>query len=249
MKKVTVNFIRRRLVNEDIDVDSVLNAVRNRNYVRIRYNDGTDTPHDGMRTIQPMAVGATKAGHPVVRAFQIGGDTKRGEPKWKFFRLDRVESWKPLKKVFNTHPDDYNLTGDKSMGHFIDNSKFGDPESPLERLRAQFADVINGPKMGANKNQSGPIPATQQWKKNAFTSQPNSKRYQQIAQNVQNAQSDDVDRWADWDRAEQELEKQQVQQDVPEPEYMGSGPLDSGDEDYDTYEDDYDMNDFYTKRK
>ena len=245
MKKVTVNFIRKRLVNESVDIDTVLQSIRNKNYVRIRYNDNTDTPHTGSRTIQPMAVGATKKGYPVVRAWQVGGDTKRGEPKWKFFRLDRVESWQPFKKKkFNTAPAGYNKSGDKSMSHFIDNAKFVDLDTPLEKLRAQFADMLNGPKMATNPNQSGPLAATQQWKKNAFTSQPNSQKYQNIAKNIADTETDNVDRWADWDMAEREREQQQLQADVPEPEYMGNGPIDDDDIGYDEYDDEFDMNDF-----
>lgn len=245
MKKNILSFIRKRLVNEAIDVDTVLQSIRNKNHVRIRYNDNSDTPHTGTRMIQPMAVGTTKKGYPVVRAFQVGGDTKRGEPKWKFFRLDRVESWTPLtKKKFNTAPAGYNKTGDKSMSHFIDNAKFVDLDTPLEILRAKYADMLNGPKIATSSNQSGPLAATQQWKKNAFTSQPNSKRYQMIAQNVADANSDDVDRWADYERAEREREQQEIQSDVPKPENPGHGPID--DSDYDEYEDEFDMDDFLT---
>lgn len=249
MPKKILSFIRKKMLNEDIDFDTVLDSIKNKNYVRIKYNDNTDTPHTGTRTIQPMAIGTTKRGYPVLRAFQVGGDTKRGEPKWKFFRLDRVESWRPLtKKKFNTAPGLYNKTGDKSMQHFIDNAKFDDFDTPLAQLRAKYADMLNGPKMATNQNQTGPLAATQQWKKNVFTSQPHSQKYRTIAQNIADTENDNVDRWGDWERAEREREQQQLQSDVPEPENMGNGPI-IDDDDYDTYEDEFDIDDFLNNNR
>lgn len=241
---ITLKDIRKKLVKEDIDFDTVLQSIRNKNYVRIRYNDSTNTAATGSRVIQPMAIGTTKKGYPVLRAFQIGGDTKRGEPKWKFFRLDRVESWKPMnKKKFNTPPALYNRTGDKSMQTFIDNAKFDELQSTLDKLRAKTKDIRTAPKI-STKNSSGPITASQQWKKNAFTSQPNSDWYAQIAKNVQDAQNDNVDRWAAYDQAEKELEKQKMSQEVEMPSQTETGPLDY-DDDYDVDEiDDFDESQF-----
>ena len=243
---ITLKDIRSKLINENVDFDTVLKSIRNKNYVRIRYNDSTNTAATGSRVIQPMAVGTTKKGYPVLRAFQIGGDTKRGKPKWKFFRLDRVESWRPMnKKKFNTPPALYNRTGDKSMGTFLDNAKFDELQTTLDKLRAKTKDIKSAPKI-STKNSTGPITASQQWKKNAFTSQPHSDWYAQVAKNVRDAQSDNVDRWAAYDQAEKELEKQKMSQEVPLPDRGQAGPLDyDGDEDYDIDEfDDFDESQF-----
>jgi len=133
------------LIGESITTDQALDAIRNRYYVRIRYNDEQEAPHEGTRVIMPVAVGTTKKGYPVVRAFQTQGDTRRGAPKWKFFRLDRISAWTPYKnKQFTIAPDLYNYDGDRSMKTFIDNAKFDDREmSPLERTRAEFQTRMN----------------------------------------------------------------------------------------------------------
>ena len=92
--------IVKNLLKEDVSSDEVLDAIRNKYHVRISYDD--DMPDNGgnpkgSRVIQPMAIGTTKKGYPVVRAFQVSGNSRRGAPQWKFFRLDRVTSWSPMR--------------------------------------------------------------------------------------------------------------------------------------------------------
>lgn len=197
MKKELYGKLK-KFLNEDIDSESVLDAIHNKYQVRIKYDDGQgDSARNpkGSRVIKPMAIGTTKKGYPVVRAFQEGGGSRRGTPKWKFFRLDRITSWIPMRnKKFFDAPSDYNPTGDKTMGTFYDNAKFNDFISPLEKQKMQFQNDV---KMGQQKNQSGPVQPriTQQWKKNVYTSQPNSKKYDMIRKNVENTPEKGEDFW------------------------------------------------------
>ena len=112
MKKITLRDRIKPFLNEEIDSDSVLNAIRNKNKVRIKYDDQMEDNggnSKGTRVIMPMAIGTTKKGYPVVRAWQEGGGSRRGVPKWKFFRLDRITSWQPFKnKKFYEAPNGYN---------------------------------------------------------------------------------------------------------------------------------------------
>lgn len=233
--------IARILLNEEIDTEAVRSAIQGHRFVRIHYNDQTDSAKTGLRTIQPMAVGTTKKGYPVVRAFQVGGSSRRGAPKWKFFRLDRITSWKPLNKRFYGPPNDlYNPTGDKSMQHFIDNAKFGDLDTPLERERARLDQLRNAPKVSV-KNTQGQVGANQQWKRNVFTSQPNSQIYQQAQKNL--GQGYDFNKWADYDLAQKEAEDQRKMEDVPMPEPNWRTRDDFDEEDYDDFnEDDFFVN-------
>ena len=145
MINLTLYDIVKNLLKEDVSSDEVLNAIRGKYHVRINYDDGMEDNGGnpkGSRVIQPMALGTTKKGYPVVRAFQVSGNSRRGAPKWKFFRLDRVTSWRPMRnKRFLNTPDDaygeYNKTGDRTMQTFVDNAKFGDMNDPLERARAE----------------------------------------------------------------------------------------------------------------
>lgn len=81
------------LLLEDADITSVNNAISNLHPAKIRYNDGEPDAKTGMRTIYPVAYGISTAGNPVVRAYQPEGDTKRGVPKWKFFKLANITYW------------------------------------------------------------------------------------------------------------------------------------------------------------
>lgn len=246
--KLTLHAIINNLLTEQISTDEVLDAIHNKYHVRINYNDGMPDNggnSKGSRVIQPFAVGTTKKGYPVVRAFQINGNSRRGAPRWKFFRLDRITSWRPMKnKHFFTTPNDaygeYNRTGDRTMGTFIDNAKFNDINSPLAMARAQRQAASNAPKI-STKNAEGPITANQQWKKNVFTSQPNSKKYATMARNVNDTSQKQQDYWADYERAFQQANQ------APRPQRNDSGPVDSYDEnDYDVNDVDFNENNFIT---
>lgn len=239
---LTLQEIIRGIINENASSDEVLDAINNKYHVRINYDDGMEDNggnSKGTRVIQPVALGTTKKGHPVVRAFQVNGNSRRGAPKWKFFRLDRIVSWRPMrnKKFFsppNSSFGEYNRFGDKTMGTFIDNAKFGDMDDPLERARAERQNVANAPKVSV-KNAQGPIMANQQWKRNVFTSQPNSKKYSSIAKNIDREGEKNDDYWADYEKAMQQANQQQ------------QGPIANDNNSYDEYDVndvDFNENDF-----
>ena len=109
---LTLYDIIKHIINESVSGEEVLDAIHNKKYVRIKYDDGKPAMKGvdkgnpkGSRVILPMAYGTTKAGNPVVRAFQWNGNSRRGAPKWKFFRLDRITSWKPFRKQYSAPPD------------------------------------------------------------------------------------------------------------------------------------------------
>lgn len=242
MISLTLYDIIKGLLKEDVSSDEVLDAINNKYHVRMTYDDGMEDNGGnpkGSRVIQPMALGTTKKGYPVVRAFQVNGNSRRGAPKWKFFRLDRVTSWRPMKnKKFFTTPDssfgEYNRFGDRSMGTFVDNAKFGDMNDPLTRARAERQSVSNAPKV-STKNAQGPISANQQWKRNVFTSQPNSDRYTQFARNVDKTGAKTDSYWDDYEKA---LQQADIQNQAPKPQEPKTGPIDNS---YD--ENFYDVND------
>ena len=231
---LTLYDIIKNIINESVSGDEVLDAIHNKRYVRIKYDDG-EPPRKGIdkgnpkgsRVILPMAYGTTKAGNPVVRAFQWNGNSRRGAPKWKFFRLDRITSWKPFRKQFSAPPDDlYNYTGDRGMGSFVDNAKFDfNTQGDIDIARQK--DVTAAPKVSV-KNTQGPIAAGQQLRKNVYTSQPNSKKYAQVAKNVDQTDKKSDDYWKLFDLADAERTINQ------------KGPIKN---DNDSYEDEYDIED------
>lgn len=106
-----------RLLLEDADITSVNNAITNLHPATIQYNDGESDAKTGSRKIYPVAYGISTAGNPVVRAYQESGDSKRGAPNWKFFKLANITSWKTdEEETFN--PQElvgFNKDGDDQM--------------------------------------------------------------------------------------------------------------------------------------
>jgi len=118
------------IINEIASLDSVINAIKNRHRVIIYY-DGDEPGGRGIREIEPVCLGVSKAGNKVLRAWDNEGSSHtayKGEqplPGWRLFRLDKILSNKPTGEVYNEIRPDYNLNGDKSMVSVIINAKFG----------------------------------------------------------------------------------------------------------------------------
>jgi len=110
------------LLTESASADEVISALDNHHRVIINYHsDGKDVA-SGARVIEVYAYGLTKAGNPVIRAFQPFGDTTSSVPSWKFFRLDRISKWEPTQQKFSNPASDrypglpkFNETDDKTM--------------------------------------------------------------------------------------------------------------------------------------
>ena len=115
--------------------------------------------------------------------------------------------------------------------------------SSLDEPKA-CARLIYRTKVSVKKNTQGPIGAAQQWKKNVFTSQPNSKKYASYAKNIKDTESD-IDRFNDdiWAKAQAEADAQNAMQNqVPKPNNVQQGPILG--RDYEEDEVDYDENNF-----
>ena len=227
--------ILQKVLNESVGSNEITDAIINHNYVDITYSD-EDNNAPGRRLIQPYAYGITMAGNECLRAFQIGGDTLRGEPKWKLFLLKRMTSWHPRKQTFSVPPPmqgyntpDYNSNGDGTMSKVILQAKFDGIDDTLGAVRAQKEFVKGAPKI-ASKNTQGPIPnVSQQWKKNVFTSQPNSKKYAQWAKNIEDTDTEfnrfDDDIWAKAEAEKQQQDNAMLQNNVMKPKQAQQGPI------------------------
>ena len=117
---------KRERINENgATPGDVVDAINKKVMVKIHYDDG-ENHKTGTRFIEPFAYGISKAGNDVLRAFQVEAGpngTLRGAPKWKLFRLDRIQDWRPTKTTFELTPDEagwanamyFNRNGDRSM--------------------------------------------------------------------------------------------------------------------------------------
>ena len=118
------------LICEIASIDSVVDAIKQKQRVIIYY-DGDEPGGRGIREIEPVCLGVSKAGNKVLRAWDNEGSSHTAYlgdqplPGWRLFRLDKILSNKPTGEVYNEIRPDYNLNGDKSMVSVIINAKFG----------------------------------------------------------------------------------------------------------------------------
>lgn len=231
-----------KIIRESVDVADVDDAINNKYYVRIKYDDGGDNSKGnpkGSRVIRPDVDGLTKANHPVLRAFQIDKNSRRGAPNWKFFDLDKIVSWKPMKnKHFYDIPRDdygkYNLNGDRLMKVVWNKVQYDhDKNDTLNQIRSKRK--AKAPKI-STKNVQGPIDIERQWGRNVFTSQPHSKIYKNAANDIKKRSKDiedglfDTEKWLqDYKAAEQERE---IQNQSAQPPSSNSGPIPNKNNEY-----------------
>lgn len=111
------------LLNESASVENVVKAMDNHSKVIINYHSDGKDEHSGTRVIEPITYGLTKAGNPVIRAYQPYGDTTTNTPGWKMFRLDRISYWEETKEKFYNVPNipgqEANIDGDETMSTVI----------------------------------------------------------------------------------------------------------------------------------
>lgn len=231
--RINLSDILHRVLNENVSSDDIVSVINNRNYVDLNYVDENGSAV-GNRLVQPYVYGRNTAGHPVIRVLQVSGDSLR-KREWKTLRTDRIVSWRPRKQTFTVPPEyqgynvpPYRQDGDDGMSVIIAQVNFGNNDS-LDMVRQQTQNISTAPKI-ANKNKIGPVPyASQQRKKNVFTSQPNSQKYQMYQKNIRDTENE-FDRFNDdmWAKAEQERDMQnnnKLQNSAPNPPKREDGPV------------------------
>lgn len=109
------------IILEVANRSEVEEAIQTHRTCRIYY-EGDETMAKGWRWVEPYVLGLSKAGNPILRAYQIQGVTDTEQPGWKTFRLDKITSWVRTPKMFYTPISDrdsrvpkYNSNGDRSM--------------------------------------------------------------------------------------------------------------------------------------
>ena len=162
--------ILKEVLNESVSSDSVNDAINNKYRILINYDD-EDNHATGTRLVEPYVLGYTKAGNLAFRGYQYEGDTVRGVPKWKLFRLDRVINWQPTKQKFNVEPKDngwnaesYNSNGDGSLTSILNQVSFDkkeelfSPNDRLNTLRKKTDRLKNSTPINISQMQNQPKP-------------------------------------------------------------------------------------------
>lgn len=121
--------ITKSLILEIASIESIVDAIKKRQKIVIYY-DGDEPGGRGLRQIEPVCFGYSKANNPVLRAWDEEGASHTGYkgeqplPGWRLFRVDKILSFKPTGEKFNQPREKYNVNGDKSMVRVIINVKF-----------------------------------------------------------------------------------------------------------------------------
>ena len=138
------------IIVEVVAVSSVTDTIKKKQKI-VMYYDGDEPGGKGLRLVEPVCFGYSKADNPVLRAWDLEGASHtsyKGEkplPGWRMFRLDKILTYKPSGEDFNTPRPGYNLRGDKSMNRVIINAVFDEGEEPTieSSINDIVTDVVN----------------------------------------------------------------------------------------------------------
>lgn len=131
----------------------IVDDVNNKRVISIYYmGDKQNKP--GWRTILPVAYGShssdTYGNKDYIRAWQWKGDSVRGIPKWKLFRVDRVRNWnRSSTQTVTDVPDPrYNPKGDKWMDQIYAFATFGNVQEnkkkrKKKKLKEEVTKLVN----------------------------------------------------------------------------------------------------------
>jgi predicted DNA-binding transcriptional regulator YafY len=121
--------IAKSLILEVASIENIVDAIKKRQKIVVYY-DGDEPGGRGLREIEPVCFGYSKADNPVLRAWDLEGASHTGYkgeqplPGWRLFRVDKILSFKPTGETFNEPKPNYNPNGDKSMKRVIINVVF-----------------------------------------------------------------------------------------------------------------------------
>lgn len=124
-----LNSTLKSLILEIASIDSIVSCIKNKDRCIIYY-DGDEPGGRGLREIEPVCLGTSKAGNKVLRAWDNEGAShtdytnEQPLPGWRLFRVDKILSLKPSGEKFTEMRPGYNTVTDKSMSSVIINAKF-----------------------------------------------------------------------------------------------------------------------------
>jgi predicted DNA-binding transcriptional regulator YafY len=124
-----LNGVLKSLICEVASLESVSDAIEKRRVIIIYY-DGDEPGGRGLREVEPVALGRSKAGNLVMRAWDREGASYtayKGEqplPGRRLFRLDKILTLNPTREVYNEPRPNYNFNGDRSMRSVFAIAKF-----------------------------------------------------------------------------------------------------------------------------
>ena len=117
------------LILEAASINDIRQSIEKKQVCTIYYT-GDEPGGRGLREIEPVCLGYSKANNLVLRAWDLTGASHTGYlgsqplPGWRLFRVDKITMYKTLRTNFSQPRPNYNFNGDKSMSRIIINAKF-----------------------------------------------------------------------------------------------------------------------------
>lgn len=133
------------IILEVVAVNSVTDTIKKKQKIVVYY-DGDEPGGKGLRLIEPVCFGYSKADNPVLRAWDLEGASHtayKGEqplPGWRLFRLDKILTYKPSGESFDSPRPGYNSRGDRSMNRVIINAVFDEGAEPT--IESSINDIV-----------------------------------------------------------------------------------------------------------
>jgi hypothetical protein len=118
------NLVKELIIETTANRNTIMNIMDKKRIASCNYYDEKEPEASGLRFIEIYGYGVSKAGNPVIRVYQLGGDTKTIQPGWKLFRVDRISDLKMLGGTFNEPRKLFNPNGDKEMTKIYNIVKF-----------------------------------------------------------------------------------------------------------------------------
>ena len=165
----------KNVLKENVEPKDINDAIEKQYQVIIKYSDEENHAPE-KRVIEPYVYGLSKANNPVIRGFQYYGDTYRGVPNWKLFRIDRITYWQPTNNHFNDSPknrgwnaETYKESVDADMSQVFSYVKFNnEKENPyddsLNKLRRKTQQLQQSQPINVNDLQKNNIEKTIDYK-------------------------------------------------------------------------------------
>jgi predicted DNA-binding transcriptional regulator YafY len=124
----------KNIITEAVSMSDIQDSIKKKKVIVIYY-DGDDNGGKGYRTIEPVCFGLSKKGNRALRAWELEGaswsEKNEGNylPGWRFFRTDKIFTYKDTLDNFSEMRPNYNPNGDRSMDRVFINATFGDEEN------------------------------------------------------------------------------------------------------------------------
>lgn len=135
-KNIIKKHFKAYLLTESATVSDIEKAIAEKRILRFYY-EGDGVNAQGYRIAEIYAYGLTKAGNPVIRAFQLSGDTKTKRPAWKMFLLSKMNRV-TFQGNFNKPREGFNPDGDKTMRTVYSIAQFGKGKGLISRIKSIF---------------------------------------------------------------------------------------------------------------